>query len=100
MTLETPEVLIIPKLDTQSCTINNKTHLTTNCLAMSSVKFVMRSLRPSMVFKRPISSTAYRFGSPGNAKPHEGTVDHRKIQTEKPLNPHMTNTNSTVANEM
>ncbi len=37
---------------------------------------------------------------PGKAQEHEGTADHRKIQSEKPLNPHMTNTNSTIANEM
>jgi len=31
---------------------------------------------------------------------HEGTEEHRKIQSEKALNPHMTNTNSTIVNEM
>lgn len=40
------------------------------------------------------------MAGPGNAKEHEGTSDYRKTQTEKPLNPHMTNTNSTISNEM
>lgn len=40
------------------------------------------------------------MAGPGNAQEHEGTAEHRKMQTEKPLNPHMTNTNSTIANEM
>ncbi|EPE29470.1 YgfY-like protein [Glarea lozoyensis ATCC 20868] len=53
-----------------------------------------------MAFRRPISMTARRMAGPGNAQQHEGTEEHRKIQTEKPLNPHMTNTNSTIANEM
>jgi len=40
------------------------------------------------------------MAGPGKAQEHETTADHRKIQSEKPLNPHMTNTNSTIANEM
>jgi hypothetical protein len=38
--------------------------------------------------------------NPGNAQEHETNPEHRKYQTEKPLNPHITNTNSTIANEM
>lgn len=53
-----------------------------------------------MAFTRPISTTLRRMAGPGSAKEHEGTSDYRKTQTEKPLNPHMTNTNSTIANEM
>lgn len=52
-----------------------------------------------MVFARSISTTSRRLAGPGNAKGHE-TGEHRKIQSEKPLNPHMTNTNSTIANAM
>ncbi|KAG9236381.1 putative succinate dehydrogenase assembly factor 2, mitochondrial [Amylocarpus encephaloides] len=37
---------------------------------------------------------------PGKAKEHEGTEGHRKIQSEKPLNPHLTSTNSTIASKM
>ncbi|CAG8979345.1 hypothetical protein HYALB_00002471 [Hymenoscyphus albidus] len=67
---------------------------------MSSVRLVFRAARPSMVFARPISYTARQLARPGNAKIHEGTEEHRKIQSEKPLNPHMTNTNSTITNSM
>jgi len=44
--------------------------------------------------------TSRQMAGPGNAREHEGTAEHRKIQSEKPLNPHMTNTNSTQTNEM
>jgi len=57
-------------------------------------------VRPSTVFARPISTTSRRMAGPGNAKEHSTAEEHRKIQTEKPLNPHMTNTNSTVVNDM
>jgi hypothetical protein len=40
------------------------------------------------------------MAGPGNAKEHSTAEEYRKIQSEKPLSPHMTNTNSTVANEM
>lgn len=36
----------------------------------------------------------------GNAQEHQGNAEHRKIQTEKPLSPHMTNTTSTIVNDM
>jgi hypothetical protein len=44
--------------------------------------------------------TSRRMAGPGNAKENETAADHRKIQSEKPLNPHMTNTTSTIANDM
>jgi hypothetical protein len=53
-----------------------------------------------MVFARSISTSSRRLAGPGNAKEHSTAEEHRKIQTEKPLNPHMTNTNSTIANGM
>jgi hypothetical protein len=40
------------------------------------------------------------MAGPGKAREQDGTAEHRKIQSEKPLNPHMTNTNSTISNEM
>ncbi len=52
-----------------------------------------------MVFTRPWSTTARRMAGPGNAKSHE-TGEHRRLQSEKPLNPHMTNTSSTITNGM
>jgi hypothetical protein len=53
-----------------------------------------------MTSSRPLSTTVRRFASPGNAKEHETNPEHRKYQTEKPLNPHITNTSSTIANEL
>jgi len=44
--------------------------------------------------------TSRRMAGPGNAQAHEGTAEYRKMQSEKPLNPHMTSTNSTQTNEM
>lgn len=44
--------------------------------------------------------TSRRMAGPGNAQEHSTAEAHRKIQKEKPLNPHMTNTNSTQTNEM
>jgi hypothetical protein len=67
---------------------------------MSSARFALRALRPAFSFSRPLTTTARRLAGAGNAKEHEGTKEHRKIQTEKPLNPHLTNTTSTIANEM
>ena len=67
---------------------------------MSSVRLALRSVRPSMAFARPISTTRRRMAGLGNAKEHSTAEEHRKIQSEKSLNPHMTNTASTVANEM
>jgi hypothetical protein len=37
---------------------------------------------------------------PGKAERHDGTEQYRKTQSDKTLNPHMTNTNSTITNEM
>src|ERR1700694_5303122 len=67
---------------------------------MSTIRIAVRSLRPALAFSRPLSTTVRRLASPGNAKEHETNPEHRKYQTEKPLNPHMTNTNSTIANEL
>src|SRR5436190_10915509 len=67
---------------------------------MSSLRVVCRNLRPSIAFSRPLSTSAHRMAGPGKAQEHEGNADHRKYQTERPLNPHMTNTSSTISNEM
>lgn len=53
-----------------------------------------------MAFARSITTTSCRMASRGKAQEHEGTADHRRIQSEKQLNPHMTNTNSTITNNM
>ena len=67
---------------------------------MALIRIAYRSLRPLVVFSRQMSATVGRMAGPGNAKEHEGTNEYRKIQSEKPLNPHMTNTNSTIANDV
>lgn len=63
---------------------------------MSSVRMMLRSARAAPRVVRPFSTTRTRFAERSN----DTAEEHRKIQTEKPLNPHMTNTNSTIANEM
>jgi len=65
---------------------------------MPSVRLFLRSARPVLGFSRPISASAPRYLA--NEREHENAAAHREQQTEKPLNPHMTNTNSTIANEM
>ncbi|PBP20090.1 putative TPR repeat protein [Diplocarpon rosae] len=67
---------------------------------MSLLRLAIRAARHPTVFARPVSSTSRLLAGPGNAQEHEGTTEHRKIQTDKKLNPHMTNTNSTISNEM
>jgi hypothetical protein len=67
---------------------------------MSTLRLAVCTLRPSMAFSRPLSTTVRRLASPGNAKEHETNPEHRKYQTGKPLNPHITNTTSTIANEL
>ncbi|KAH8599281.1 Flavinator of succinate dehydrogenase-domain-containing protein [Bisporella sp. PMI_857] len=67
---------------------------------MSSVRIATRSVRPSMVFTSRISTTSRRLAGTENTRRHEGTEEHRKIQSEKLLNPRMANTNSTISNEM
>ena len=78
---------------------------------MASTKMLLRALRPavSSAFARPLS-TSVRLSSDTKADNHslnerdhrqqETAPDFRKRQQERPLNPHMTNTNSTISNEM
>ncbi|QSZ33013.1 hypothetical protein DSL72_002598 [Monilinia vaccinii-corymbosi] len=70
---------------------------------MPSLRIARRAFHASIInTSRPFATTTYRFANanPGNAEEHDGTEEYRKYQKEKPLNPHMTNTNSTIANEM
>ena len=64
---------------------------------MSVARIVFRSARAAPRLARPFSSNTVRLG---NERAHENVETWRKSQTEKPLNPHMTNTNSTITNEM
>ncbi|KAI9742710.1 MAG: succinate dehydrogenase assembly factor 2 [Claussenomyces sp. TS43310] len=63
---------------------------------MSSLRLAIRSLRPALPISRPLSTTSRRLGE----NEHPNAPEHRKIQSEKPLGPHLTNTTSTVVNEM
>lgn len=53
-----------------------------------------------MVSTRHFTFSSRHMAGPGNAKEHDTAQGHRKRQTEGPLNPHITNTNSTIANNM
>lgn len=68
---------------------------------MSSVRMTLRTARAA---PRITAASARPFSSTRNAlfaeRSNDTAEEHRKIQMEKPLNPHMTNTNSTIANEM
>ncbi|TIA12373.1 DUF339-domain-containing protein [Aureobasidium pullulans] len=65
---------------------------------MSAARLVLRSVRASPRIVRPFSSATARFGDA--PRPNDTVDAYRKAQTEKPLNPHLTNTTSTIANEM
>lgn len=73
---------------------------------MSSARIILRSSRTLQRSlqrpARPISAYAPRLNDfkDLNARANDTTDEHRKRQTEKPLNPHFTNTTSTIANEM
>ena len=64
---------------------------------MAAMRNVMWLARPVKQLARPFSiSTRFR----SNDRMPKEVEDHRKHQKEKPLGPHMTNTTSTIANEM
>jgi hypothetical protein len=66
---------------------------------MASRLLLVRSARTALFSTtRPFSTSTTRFGT--NERGHPNVDEHRKLQKEKPLNPHMTNTTSTIANEM
>lgn len=68
---------------------------------MSSARTLLRSSRLALRSGvRPLSSTSSRFAVPLNERGNDTAPEYRKYQIEKPLNPHMTNTNSTISNEM
>ena len=68
---------------------------------MSSSRIFVRSARPVMaVCRRPLTLSTRRLAADPKERIHETTPDHREKQTSKPLSPHMTNTSSTIANDM
>lgn len=81
---------------------------------MTYLRSLSRAVRTSNVHlaARPFSTTSthlagFTAGSsdtkksvPINSRVQDTAEDYRKFMMERPLNPHMTNTNSTIANEM
>ena len=71
---------------------------------MASARLLLRSSRmAARASYRPFTTTNLRLAddfSALNARGNDTAPEYRKFQTEKPLNPHMTNTVSTIANEM
>lgn len=65
---------------------------------MTPARLVLRSMRPAFTLTRPLSITTARHHA--SEREHDTTPAHREIQKNKPLGPHLTNTNSTIANEM
>lgn len=65
---------------------------------MSTTRLALRSIRPCLRISRPLTASATR--SFANEREHDTAPAWREKQKSKPLNPHMTNTNSTITNEM
>ena len=49
---------------------------------------------------RYLSTTTRRLAGPGRAKEHPTAEEHRKIQRERPLNPHLSGKQSTLDSKM
>ena len=64
---------------------------------MTLLRVVSRLARPSAAL-RPLSTSLPR--SLADERQRENTPSWREIQQSKPTGPHLTNTNSTIANEM
>ncbi|KAL1648488.1 Succinate dehydrogenase assembly factor 2 mitochondrial [Diplodia intermedia] len=66
---------------------------------MASARLALRSSRAAFAHARPFSASVFRFKDL-NDRGNDTVDEHRKKQMEKPLNPHMTNTTSTIANDL
>lgn len=66
---------------------------------MSAPRIALRSSRLAARSFRPFTTSSSRFNDT-NHRANDTAEQYRKAQTEKPLNPHLTNTNSTIANDM
>ncbi|KAK0517568.1 hypothetical protein JMJ35_000723 [Cladonia borealis] len=65
---------------------------------MPILQNISRSLRPASKGFRPLSTSFARTQS--KPHPHENAAEWQEIQKSKATGPHMTNTNSTISNEM
>jgi hypothetical protein len=85
--------------------LHHTSRLTTN-IAMASSRIVVRSSRAFSALQssacRSFSISAARTNQFEhlNKRTNDTSEQYRKFQIEKPLNPHLTNTTSTIANEM
>lgn len=70
---------------------------TSLAVEMNPVRFFTRSLI-GRSFTTPLSRRC--ASSSTNDRVHSNVEEHRKYQKEKPDNPHMTNTNSTITNDI
>lgn len=76
-----------------------RSSIASHTAAMAFSRALARSSRTFLVSSRPFMSSAFRPADI-NERANDTAEEHRKIQKERPLNPHMTNTNSTITNEM
>ena len=71
---------------------------------MSLVRTLLRvrrlAVRPCTTTRTFTITTPSRLAVPLNERGNDTADEYRRYQIEKPLNPHMTNTNSTIANEL
>ena len=70
---------------------------------MSSTRALVRASRMTMRSSvRPFTTSHTRLADMShlNSRGNDTAEQYRKFQMEKPTNPHMTNTNSTIANTM
>ncbi|KAF2435657.1 TPR repeat protein-like protein [Tothia fuscella] len=65
---------------------------------MASSRIITRSARLVFSSGRTFTTSSQRLNL--NDRKNDTADEHRRIQQEKPLNPHMTNTTSTIANEV
>ncbi|KAG8529598.1 uncharacterized protein KY384_006235 [Bacidia gigantensis] len=66
-------------------------------LIMSSLKYLARAVPCSTLARRPLSTSTRFLAAPHS---NENAQEWEQSQKSKPTNPHMTNTTSTIANEM
>ena len=66
---------------------------------MSLFRYVSRSYRAALVARRPLSTSLPRQFADAPHR-HDNSAEWGDIQKSKSTSPHLTNTNSTIANEM
>jgi hypothetical protein len=76
----------------------SSTHSIDHKHVMPFTRLILRSSRTLLTFSHPFSTFIPRLNI--NERGDDTTVEWRKKQAEKPLNPHLTNTTSIIANEM